>query len=182
MGERTAVAVESQLGCPAAVAFEAALQPATFSYVSFGMLGMPSLCGREEPFVAGEQIAGRLYLGNLIPLWMHEMDIISIDAEARRLVSNERGGAIRVWNHTVDVDVVDAGSCRLRDSVLLDAGALTDLAVAWAQAFYRYRHRRWQRLVFSWGYRSVGSRGLAPMKGEGPGTAGQAPRDQRVRL
>ena len=147
--------MESVLACPAAVAFEAVLQPATFSYVSLGLLGMPAICGREEPFSEGERISGRLFLGNLVPMWVHEMHIVSIDREALQLVSHERGGAVSVWNHTVDLEPLDQGTCRLRDTVQIDAGPLTGIAAWWARVFYGYRHRRWHRLVSSWGYPPV---------------------------
>ena len=152
MGVRTPVAFESILPCPAPMAFEAALQPATFIYVTLGMLGMPSLCGRQEPFEIGETISGRLFLGNLVPLWAHEIEIVDIDRESMQLVSHERGGLVRMWHHTIDVEPISSNQCRMRDTVQIDAGNASSLVSGWAHRFYRYRHRRWARLVQSWGY------------------------------
>lgn len=152
VGVRTPISVESILPCPASVAFEAALQPATFIYVTLGMLGMPALCGRELPFEIGETVSGRIFLGNLIPLWGHEIEIVDIDPESYQLVSHERGGLVHQWHHTVDVEPMGAGECRLRDTVQIDAGGASGLVTAWARSFYHYRHRRWQRMVAAWGY------------------------------
>ncbi len=154
MGVRTPVAVESRLPCPAWVAFEAALQPATFVYVTLGMLGMPVLCGRQEPFQVGETVSGRLFLGNLIPLWAHEIHIVDIDPVALQLVSHERGGFVRMWHHTIDVEALGTDNCLLRDTVQIDAGRVSGPVSSWARRFYRYRHRRWGRLVSSWGYQA----------------------------
>lgn len=131
--------------------FEAALQPATFVYVTLGMLGMPALCGRQEPFRVGEKVSGRLFLGNLIPLWAHEIEIVDIDRDSMQLVSHERGGLVRMWHHTIDVEPVSPHDCRMRDTVQIDAGRASTLVTRWAARFYRYRHRRWDRLIRSWG-------------------------------
>jgi hypothetical protein len=54
---------------------------------------------------------------------------------------------LRTWDHTLHVEPVDQTSCRYSDTVDIDAGALTPAATLMAGWIYRYRHRRWRKLV-----------------------------------
>ncbi|MCF6387804.1 hypothetical protein L2K20_12565 [Mycobacterium sp. MBM] len=126
----------------------AALQyPVTFLYVCRGLFGMPALAGRSTPLRAGERGTGWLFAFHVFPAYRHTLEIRSVDAQSRTIVTHEYGGVLRAWDHTLHVEPVDARSCRYSDTVDIDAGALTAIVVPIAKGIYRYRHRRWHKLV-----------------------------------
>ena len=122
-------------------------QPATFLYVTRGLLGMPALAGRSEPVTAGEAGSGWLFAFHLVPAYRHTIEIVDVDEETRTLRTHEHGGVLRRWDHTLHVEPVSDGVCRYRDTVTIDAGRLTPVVAVMAVGIYRHRQRRWHRLV-----------------------------------
>jgi len=54
---------------------------------------------------------------------------------------------LRAWLHSFTVVAEGPAACRYTDTVEIDAGALSPLIAFLARWFYRYRHRRWRKLV-----------------------------------
>jgi len=54
---------------------------------------------------------------------------------------------LRAWNHTLKVLPIDEANCRYSDTVDIDAGRATAFVAALAVGIYRYRQRRWHKLV-----------------------------------
>lgn len=126
----------------------AAMQyPVTFLYVCRGLFGMPALAGRGAPLRAGERGSGWLVVFHLIPAYRHTLEIRSVDEHTRTIVTHEYGGVLRGWDHTLHVEPVGEHTCRYSDTVDIDAGVLTPVVVLMANGIYRYRHRRWRKLV-----------------------------------
>jgi hypothetical protein len=121
--------------------------PGAFKLVTRGLLSMPALRGRTDPWEQGETVVGWIFLFGVIPLSRHHLLVASLDEEHRTLRSSEHGGLLRRWDHDITVEPIDDRSCRYRDRIEIDAGALTPIVAAWARWFYRMRQRRWIQLA-----------------------------------
>jgi len=121
--------------------------PATFLYVCKGLFGVPALAGRAEPLRVGERGTAWLFAFHLIPAYRHTVEIAEVDEATRTIRSHEHGGVLRAWNHTLHAEPIDDNRCRYSDTVDIDAGRLTALVAAIAVGIYRYRQRRWHKLV-----------------------------------
>lgn len=119
----------------------------TFLYVCKGLFGVPALHGRSEPFHVGERGTAWLFAFHVIPAYRHTIEVAEIDHESRTIRTHEHGGILTVWNHTLHVEPVDERSCRYRDTVAIDAGPATAVIARLAVAIFRYRQRRWRKLV-----------------------------------
>lgn len=125
----------------------AMLSPATFLYLCKGLFTMPALAGRVEPFREGESGTAWLFALHIVPAYRHTIEVLEIDAATHTVRTRERGGLLKAWNHTLHVEAIDDRTCRYTDTVDIDAGRATALAVAVANVIFRYRQRRWHKLV-----------------------------------
>lgn len=141
------VHVETILPTAADRVWSAMLSPATFLYVCKGLIGFPALAGRTEALSAGERGTGWLFAFHVIPAYRHTIEVIEVDPATGTIRTHEHGGALKAWNHTLHVEPLDDHTCRYSDTVDIDAGRLTSVAVVLATGIYRYRHRRWRKLV-----------------------------------
>jgi hypothetical protein len=141
------VRIETELPTDADRVWAALLHPASFTYVCRGLLGFPALAGRTDPLREGEQGTGWLMLFHVIPFSRHTIHVERIDHADRALHTREHGGLLRAWNHTLHVEPLTEHSCRYSDTVDIDAGPLTGVVAGIAVLIYRYRHRRWHKLV-----------------------------------
>lgn len=141
------VRIETELHTAAERVWAAMLHPASFSYVCRGLIGIPALVGRTDALREGESGTAWLLLFHLIPLSRHTIHLVEIDQVTRTLRSQEHGGLLRVWNHTLHVEPVSERTCRYSDTVDIEAGTLTAVVARLAILIYRYRQRRWHKLV-----------------------------------
>lgn len=144
--------VSTELPTDADRVWAAMKQPATFLYVTRGLFGMPALAGRSEPLRAGEAGSGWLFAFHVLPAYRHTIEIVEVDEESRTVRTHEHGGVVRRWDHVLHAEPVsgpgaDSPRCRYSDTVTIDAGRLTGVVAALAVGIYRYRQRRWHRLV-----------------------------------
>lgn len=121
--------------------------PSTMLYVLRGIAGFPALNGRTDPIQQGEKGRGWLTAFHVIPLYRHTIEVLEVDEAAMTIRTHERGGIVKRWDHVLRVEPVSARQCRYSDTVEIDAAALTDVVARLAQAIYRYRQRRWHKLV-----------------------------------
>jgi hypothetical protein len=141
------VHVETILPTDAERVWSAMLSPVTFLYVCKGLLGFPALSGRSEALRAGERGTGWLFAFHLIPAYRHTIEIVEVDQVSKTLRTHEHGGILKEWNHTLHVEPIDERSSRYSDTVDVDAGVATALVATLATGIYRYRQRRWHKLV-----------------------------------
>ena len=125
----------------------AMLSPATFLFVCVGLLGLPALAGRSEPFRAGESGTAWLFAFHIVPAYRHTIEIVDVDAATFTVRTREHGGLLGAWNHTLRVEAIDDTASRYSDTVDIDAGRATALVIPIANAIFRHRQRRWQKLV-----------------------------------
>ncbi|OBK46517.1 hypothetical protein A5656_03665 [Mycobacterium gordonae] len=141
------VHVETTLPTSADRVWSAMLSPATFLYVCKGMFGFPALAGRTESLRTGERGTGWLMAFHVIPAYRHTIEVVEVDQPTGTIRTHEHGGLLKTWNHTLRVEALRADSCRYSDTIDIDAGALTGAAAAIANGIFRYRQRRWRKLV-----------------------------------
>ena len=146
MAPRT-VTVETTLPTTADRVWSAMQHPSSFLYVTRGALGFPALVGRTDPVRVGEGGRGWIFALHVVPIHRHTIEIVAVDEASRTIVSHEHGGVLRRWEHTLHVEPAGEGTCRYSDVIVIDAGLLTPVVGAVARTFYRYRQRRWHRLV-----------------------------------
>ena len=141
------VHLETILPTTADRAWPAILSPVTFLYVCKGLFGFPALAGRSEPLRAGESGTGWLFALHLLPAYRHTIEVIDVDEATKTVRTHEYGGILKTWNHTLHVEAVDENSCRYSDTIDIDAGPATAIVATAAIGIFRYRQRRWQKLV-----------------------------------
>lgn len=141
------ISVETDLPTDAARVWDAMLSPATFLYVCRGLFGAPVLSGRVERFREGECGTARLWVFHVLPAYRHTIEVRVLDAAATTIRTHEHGGILRSWNHTLRVEPAGPQRCHYTDTIEIDAGAATPLVAFVARGIFRYRQRRWRRLV-----------------------------------
>ena len=141
------VHVETVLPTDADRVWPAMLSPVTFLYVCKGLFGVPALSGRSESLRLGERGTGWLFAFHLIPAYRHTIEIAEVDEAGKTVRTHEHGGILKAWNHTLHVEPIDEHSSRYSDTVDIDAGVATVFVAAVARGIYRYRQRRWRKLV-----------------------------------
>lgn len=146
MAPRT-IHIETELPTDAERVWEAMKHPASFLYVTRGVVGFPALAGRTTSIRAGEVGTGWVFAFHVVPVHRHTIEVVDVDEGSRSIVTHERGGLVDRWDHTLHVEAVGDTTCRYHDTVVIDAGAMTPVVRLVATGLYRYRHRRWQRLV-----------------------------------
>ncbi|MEU9804447.1 hypothetical protein [Mycobacterium sp. NPDC050853] len=141
------VYLETELPTDADRVWGAMQYAGTFLYLCRGIFGIPALSGRTEPMRIGERGSAWLWGLHLIPLYRHTIHVVEVDEESRTVRTNEGGGILRTWNHTLHVEPIGDRRCRYSDRIDIDAGFLTPVAAEAAAAIFRYRQRRWHKLV-----------------------------------
>src|SRR5437773_138227 len=96
--------VETELAADADRVWSAMQHPSSFLYVTRGLIGLPALAGRTEPFREGESGSGWLFLFHVIPMYRHTINLVAVDPATRTMRSDEHGGMIRSWRHTLHVE------------------------------------------------------------------------------
>jgi hypothetical protein len=116
----------------------------TFVYVTRPLLGvrdpLPETLGQGETLTLRLKVLG-------LPANRHTLHLETVDHDARTVQTREHGGALRTWDHTIRVDPLTETTCRYTDEVEIEAGRLTPVAHAIANAFFAHRQRRWHKLV-----------------------------------
>ena len=141
------VHIETELPTSAERVWDAMKHPASFLYVTRGLVGFPALAGRTDPIRPGEAGTGWVFAFNLIPAYRHTIEVLEVDEGTLSIRSHEYGGALKRWDHTLHVEPISESKCRYSDTVVIDAGLTTRFACFIAVGIYRYRQRRWHHLV-----------------------------------
>jgi ligand-binding SRPBCC domain-containing protein len=141
------VSVSTNLAAPAARVWDAVKRPDTLRYVTRGLLGFRPLTPIPDRMSEGDVFRLKLLFFGFLPGWAHEIRIVRLDEERRRIETSEGGGAVKTWNHVIAVDPADGDGTRYSDRIEIEAGPLTPVVAGYAHLFYRYRQRRWRKLA-----------------------------------
>ncbi|MCG8667957.1 MAG: hypothetical protein MI867_00965 [Pseudomonadales bacterium] len=118
----------------------------TMFYICDGLLSFKSH-NLPERFVDGSEAHCKLWFFNKVPAWTHYWRISSIDADRMILDSEEYGGLVKRWHHIIEIEPLSDNQCVYTDYIDIKAGLATPLIWLWAKVFYRYRQRRWKKLI-----------------------------------
>jgi ligand-binding SRPBCC domain-containing protein len=135
------------LDAPVDVVWAAVRTPQAFRFVTRGLVDWLPIRGRNDPWREGEEAAGRLLLGGVVPFSRHRIRVERLDDRERLLRSDESGGVIRAWRHDIRVEPADDGRTRYTDVIEIDAGPLTAFVAAFAWVFHGVRQCRWRTLA-----------------------------------
>ena len=124
--------------------WQAMQSPATFLYVCKGPVRRASV-GRPVRAAARRRTwHGLLFAFHFIPAYRHTIEIAEVDETSHMIRSR---GILTAWNHTLRVEPIDEYSCRYSDKVEIAAGRATRIVAVIATGIFRYRKRRWRKLV-----------------------------------
>ncbi|MEO1058445.1 MAG: hypothetical protein AAFY28_16175, partial [Actinomycetota bacterium] len=141
------LSVTTVLDAPAEVVWPAVQTPHAFVHVARGLVRYPAAERVEGPWEVGMEISGWTFLFGVVPFSIHTLCVEAIDHDAKVVISDEHGGAVRTWRHRLITTPIDATRCSYEDRVDIDAGVLTPVVYAFAWLFYRGRQRRWRTLA-----------------------------------
>lgn len=144
------VDLSTSLACTLDQAVAHAMTPRLMRHVAWPLVSFMPLDAED---LQGTWTPGthwvRLRLFGLVPIGRQAI-VISTPAVDGGFALRDAGHGtlIPVWDHLITIEPAGLG-VRYRDQVDVRAGLLTPLFWAFAQLFYRYRQRRWRRLVAS---------------------------------
>lgn len=117
-------------------------------YVNAGLLSFQSEQASPLPEIWDEGIYRvRLKLFGWLPIGHQQIGIEKPGASDKWVVRDNGSGSIaRVWDHLIFVEP-DAEGSVYTDRIRVEAGLLTPVVALFAHIQYRYRQRRWRRLV-----------------------------------
>jgi hypothetical protein len=145
-GKRTRVVlVASVFDAPTSWVWEAVQRYSTLRFIMRGLIHFSGTM--PERIEEGNSLLLRLWFFGLVPGWRHRLSISKVDQDSRTIQSRESGGIVRRWDHQIRVGPTPDGKTEYVDEIVIDAGFLTPVVCLWADFQYRYRHRRWKRLV-----------------------------------
>ena len=152
------VVIETELACTPEEAWRLVRSPGVMRHVSWPLTVFTPLAPPEWPrtWAPGRYWAGIRVLG-VVPIGEQTIAIsfpLQEPAEGRyRMRDDGSGQLVRGWDHLITLGPADPASrersrrTRYVDRVDIDAGPLTALVWLWANLLYRWRQRRWRRLV-----------------------------------
>ena len=104
----------------------------------------------DDAFKVGAEYGARLWYFKVIPAWKHKLKIVAggpLDDGGFEIYTNETSGPVRVWNHRLTFRPTGAETCRYTDQIEIPAGLLGLGTKLFVNSFFRYRHRRWLKLL-----------------------------------
>ena len=142
------VKISSTFQASAGEMWEELQKVSTLMYVAYPLLVFKPRDGGSLPerWDVGKEYSLMLFLFGRIPLGPHFITIFRIDHESMEILSKEHGGAARTWNHFMKIEARGSDELVYQDEIEIRAGVLTIFVWAFAQIFYRHRHRRWRSL------------------------------------
>ncbi len=118
----------------------------TLQHVAAPLMTFVPLDPQCSEWKDGSTLSFRLYLFRLIPLGVHEIQVISFTEEAG-IDTRERNKHVPIWNHKIFLEPIDQHTTRYTDEVEIEAGWKTPFVALWAKVFYTHRQRKWRKLL-----------------------------------
>ena len=143
------VDVWTPLDCSAAKAWDEVQKSALFLHIIWPLASVTPVPGTSFPerWNEGQTIKCKVALFGLIPIGTRTLLHEKIDQATREIVTHEFDPLIKRWDHRISIEPQGENRSIYRDTIEIDAGALTVLVWAWASGFYRYRQWRWRAVA-----------------------------------
>jgi hypothetical protein len=147
--------LSTTLGCPPDRVWQQLRGPRLFRYLCAPLVTFRPLqpTALPEQWGAGDEYLVRMYLFGLVPLgkqWMRPSLVEPETAPGRQryqIHDNGSGGLCKKWDHWLTAEEAAGGKTRYTDRIDIEAGLLTPVVWLFARVLFRWRHRRWRRLV-----------------------------------
>jgi hypothetical protein len=143
----------TELDCSAEAAWEAVQTSALWVRIAWPLARLvptaPAIW--PERWREGLTIRGRLYILGFVPVGTHSVHIERVDHRHYEIQSRESDPLAKTWDHLIAIRPLGEDRSTYRDTIDIDAGALTFVVWAWAAWFYRHRQRRWRAIAPSLG-------------------------------
>lgn len=143
--QASTVRVATVFDAPPEVVWARVQRYETLRYIMRGLISFGG--NMPERICTGDSLRLRLWFFHLLPTWMHVLAIAQVDEGERVIQSKESGGLVRRWDHRISVRPSAAGTTEYVDEIVIEAGPFTPLVCLWAHFQYRYRQRRWCKLL-----------------------------------
>lgn len=88
----------------------------------------------------------KMYILGFIPFGSQWI-IISMDDDIKNIRDNGYSKIIKKWDHNVYLKDIGNNRTLYADSIEINAGILTLFIVLFANIFYRFRQKRWKKLI-----------------------------------
>jgi hypothetical protein len=88
----------------------------------------------------------KMYIFGFIPFGTQWI-VISVDEQAKHIRDNGYSQVISKWDHHIQLEGLERNKTLYVDTIEISAGALTPFVVSFAHLFYRWRQRRWKKLI-----------------------------------
>jgi ligand-binding SRPBCC domain-containing protein len=142
------VRVRSRLAAPADQVWQLLQSKKTFLFITRGMMTFTGSEDWPEPLLSpGAKIDTRVRFFGRGPAFRHQIRIMRVDEIKREIDTEENGGLMDIWNHRMRVEAVSGEKSLYTDHIELRAGLITPVVWSFAFVYYRYRHRRWRKLL-----------------------------------
>jgi hypothetical protein len=145
------IEISTKLSAPLAQVAQHTATPALLNYVASPLIRfmpMQPAYWPEQWADGGEYRANLLQFG-FIPIgWqIIRTSIVSIQEDRYVLCDHGQGLLAKHWDHTITLQKSSNNATLYSDKVDIQAGWLTPFIVGFAHIFYRWRQRRWHRLI-----------------------------------
>jgi hypothetical protein len=90
----------------------------------------------------------RMYIFGFIPFGTQWI-VISVDEQTKHIRDNGYSQMISKWDHHIHLESLATNKTLFVDTIEIKAGPLTLFVVLFAHLFYRWRQRRWRKLITS---------------------------------
>lgn len=141
--------ISKGLGLPAHDVWNLVKKSSTLSFVSKGLLRFGGAENFPVHWQQGVTLTSRLFLFGFIPGWKHTLFVEKVSDSDFELLTRESGGVVNTWGHIIRVVPKSGSTCTYSDEIEIKAGLFTPLIWLLANIFYRYRQRRWLKLISS---------------------------------
>ena len=119
----------------------------SFIYVGKPMVHFVELPGHRLPeYWAEGKYLVEMRLFGILPLG-NQWIVLSINREERHIRDNGYSSLIKKWDHNITLQEQDKGMTLYRDTIDIEAGGFTPFVVLFAQMFFRWRQKRWRKLI-----------------------------------
>ncbi|MCK5598686.1 hypothetical protein KAI78_03595 [bacterium] len=141
--------VSSDFSASADLVFQKVMQPSLLVEVASPVIRFDPIMPAELPTIwnIDQEYIFKIYLFKIIPMGLHRIQLVKIDAKNKQISSMETGKIAKVWNHTIIIEKDTDGNARYTDIVEIKAGVVTFFVYLFAQLFYRHRQRKWKNLL-----------------------------------
>ena len=145
------IEISTLLQAPLEQVAQQTARPALLAYVAAPLLKFHPVQPAQWPeqWADGGQYRIHIWQFGFIPLGWQIIRTQIVSAQAERYIFRDHGYGMlaKTWDHTITLIKVSETTTQYSDRIEIKAGWLTPIVVGFAAIFYRWRQRRWHRLI-----------------------------------